>query len=356
MDAGLETVVAAETVLSDVDGANGRLTIRGHDVESLAADQDFEHVVALLWSGFFEALPAADELGARLGAARVRAFETLTPAFPLLAKQAPMEAVRTAISFAKDRDDFDAAIDALAFGLVATAAVARMASGARPLAPDASSGHAADLLRMISGEAPDAARSRGINAYFATVAEHGLNASTFAARVTASTQAGLVSAVVAGASALKGPLHGGAPGPVLDMLDAIGSINHAEAWIEDALDRGERLMGFGHRIYRVRDPRADALKTAILKLPKSAGRLDLAERIETEILAGLAAKKPDRKLETNVEYYTAILLEALDVPREVFTCVFACARAAGWIAHAREQLATRRIVRPNSVYVGPRAA
>jgi citrate synthase len=197
-----------------------------------------------------------------------------------------------------------------------------------------------------------------LDAYLVTIADHGLNASTFAARVVASTRAGLTSAVLAGLGALKGPLHGGAPGPVIDMLDAIGRPEDAGRWLEAALDRGDRLMGFGHRVYRVRDPRADALKAIVRRLGQGAaalpGRLALAEAVEAAALAVLRARKPGRSLETNVELYTALLLEALAFPPETFTGVFAMGRVAGWIAHAREQRAGGRLVRPQSRYVGPR--
>lgn len=355
MDAGLEKTVAAETVLSDVNGQEGRLIIRGHRVETLAETFTFEAVLKLLWQGFFPNLPSEAALKQALGAARVSAFQAIAPAFDLMARQTPMEGVRTALALAEDRHDLQGGISALAHTLVGTAAMARLQAGQTPLAPNADLGHGADLLAMITGDVPSPDLEAAINAYLVTVSEHGLNASTFVARSVASTQAGLLSAVIGGACALKGPLHGGAPGPVLDMLDAIGTLNRAEDWIDAAMDRGERLMGFGHRIYRVRDPRADALKAAAAKLPQSAGRLEFAQQIESEILVNLARKKPDRKLDTNVEYYTAILLEAIGIPRTTFTCVFACARAAGWVAHAQEQLATKRIVRPASVYVGPSA-
>ncbi len=353
MDSGLEHIVAAETVLSDVDGANGQLTIRGYSVESLAADASFEDVVHLLWSGFFDDLPDRTALGRHLGQARMEAFARLRPHFGLLAQSPDMEGLRMALSFCRDGDGFATAIELLAMSAVAVACVSRVRSGQETVPPNPESGHGDDVLHMITGRAVAPSHSRGINAYFSTVAEHGLNASTFAARVVASTQAGLTSAVIAGISALKGPLHGGAPGPVLDMLDGIGEPDYAEDWIRQALDRGDRLMGFGHRVYKVRDPRADALKAAMHGLPRSDGRLHLAEAIEHVILSRLAIEKPERNLETNVEYYTAILLEALAIPRTEFTCVFACARSAGWIAHAQEQLATRRIVRPKSIYIGP---
>ena len=199
-----------------------------------------------------------------------------------------------------------------------------------------------------------------LDTYLVTVSDHGLNASTFAARVVASTRAGYNSAVLAALGALKGPLHGGAPGPVLDMLDAVGQPERAELWLSGQLARGERLMGFGHRIYRVRDPRADALKDALARLGAAgdidAARLQLAEAVERQALALLRLKKPDRPLETNVEFFTALLLEALGFPREAFTGVFAAGRIGGWLAHAQEQVSGGRLIRPQSRYVGPKAA
>jgi citrate synthase len=354
MDAGLEKVVAAETVLSDVDGANGRLIVRGYAVADLAARFTYEQAAVLLWDGFFEPSPDPDALPAELAAARVAAFGRLAPHLPMLAKLGDVEGVRAALALSPDGHDLAAAIDLAAVAAVATAAIARLRAGQPALAPDASLGHAADLLRMMRGAPASDAEARALDVYMVTTSDHGLNASTFVARAVASTRAGLGSAAIAGLSALKGPLHGGAPGPALDMLDAIGRPENAEAWIRAALDRGERLMGFGHRVYRLRDPRADVLKRVVATLPASAGRLAMAQAIESEILVRLAAEKPDRKLDTNVEYYTAILLEALGVPRGSFTCLFACGRVLGWIAHAREQLSTGRLVRPASIYVGPR--
>ncbi len=351
MDAGLEKVVAAETILSDVRGAEGRLIIRGHDVQDLAREFSFEQTARLLWGGLFDETP--DDLRSALGAARLTAFERLTPDFPRLARLPETEALRAALSLAPDGHDLANAIDLVATTAVATGAIARLSAGKAPVAPDASADQAADLLHMIRGEMPTDAEAHALGAYLVTVCDHGLNASTFVARCVASTRAGLGSAVIAALSALKGPLHGGAPGPVLDMLDGIGAVDNAETWIRSALDRGERLMGFGHRVYRTRDPRADVLKRVVSGMPASNGRLALAQTIERRILKRLADEKPDRKLDTNVEYYTAILLEALGAPRGLFTNLFACGRVLGWIAHAREQLATGRLVRPASVYVGP---
>jgi citrate synthase len=353
MDAGLEKIIAAETVLSDVRGAEGRLIIRGKDVETLAQHYDYERAAEHLWTGFFDNLP---DMKAAFGAARVTAYDRLKPDFPCLVALPEVEALRAALSLAPDGHDITAAIDLAAAMAVATGAIAQMKAGRTPLRPDPAAQHGADLLRMIRGETPTHEEARALDAYLVTVSDHGLNASTFVARCVASTRAGLGSAVIAGLSALKGPLHGGAPGPVLDMLDAIGAADRAEGWIRKALDRGERLMGFGHRVYRTRDPRADVLKHFVGTLPVSSGRLAFAQAIEGRILQRLAAEKPDRKLDTNVEYYTAILLEALGVPRGLFTCLFGCGRVTGWIAHAREQLATGRLVRPASTYVGPMPA
>ncbi len=351
MDAGLENVIAAETVLSDVDGEAGRLVIRGHDLAELAGRASYEEVLHLLWDGFFKDLPARALMREALGAARVRAFARL-PALPK--DLGAVEQLRIGLAHQPDGDALNIALDLAATGAVHTAAIARLRQGLAPIAPDASLSHAADFLRMLRGVRASEAEAAALDCYLVTVADHGLNASTFAARVVASTQAGLASAAIAGLCALKGPLHGGAPGPVLDMIDSIGAPEHAEAWIDAALTRGDRLMGFGHRVYHVRDPRADALKAAVARLPKTSGRLAFAEAIETTALTSLRQKYPTRRLETNVEFYTALLLEALAIPRETFTCVFACGRLGGWIAHAREQIETKRLVRPKSLYVGPR--
>jgi citrate synthase len=350
---GLEGVVAARTVLSEVDGAAGRLVIRGRSLDDLAGSTRFEAVARLLFDGFFDDLP--DDLTAGLGAARVEVHAEVAALDARLAALGPVEAVRALMARLPDGDDLATACRLLAAPAVFTAAVVRARRGEAPVAPDPALGHSADALRMLTGAIPDPRMASGLDAYLVTVCDHGLNASTFAARVVASTQAGLTSAALAGLSALKGPLHGGAPGPVIEMLDDIGAADRAAGWLADALDRGERLMGFGHRIYRVRDPRADALKAAVARLPHGAkpGRLALAEAVEAAALAELKRRKPGRALETNVEFYTALLLEGLGFPPEAFTCVFAMGRVAGWIAHAREQLATGRLIRPQSVYVGP---
>ena len=351
---GLEGVVAAETVLSEVDGETGRLVIRGRSLDELAG-WAFEDVIGLLWSGFFHDLPA--ELTRVLGAARSEVFEEAMGLDAGLLRRTPIEAMRALTARLADGDDLATALRLVAAPAVFTAAVVRAQSNAPLVPPDQNRSHAADILHMMRGAPASAAEAAALDAYLVTVADHGLNASTFAARVTASTRAGLTSAVVSGISALKGPLHGGAPGPVIEMLDGVGEPGNARAWLESALDRGDRLMGFGHRVYKVRDPRADALKRAVRALAKASNaapaRLILAEAVEAAALEVLAERKPTRSLQTNVELYTALVLEALAFPPSVFTCVFAMGRVAGWIAHAREQLAGGRLIRPQSRYVGP---
>ncbi len=355
MSDGLEGVVAAETVLSEVDGLAGRLIIRGHSLDELAGRTTFEAVTRLLWDGFFDHLPA--DLQPALGAARAEVFAEVSALDTGLLDRTPIEAMRALTARLADGDDLNTALRLAAAPAVFTAAVVRAQAGEAPLRPDMTLSHAADTLRMLRGKPVTAAEVDALDTYLVTVSDHGLNASTFTARVIASTLAGLTSAVVGGVSALKGPLHGGAPGPIIDMLDAIGTPANAKPWIEGALARGDRLMGFGHRVYRVRDPRADALKKAVKRLTEGSnimpGRLAFAEAVEAAVLAILRERKPDRALDTNVEFYTALLLEALAFPPSAFTCIFATGRVAGWIAHAREQVSGGRLIRPASVYVGP---
>jgi citrate synthase len=358
MNSGLDDVVAAETILSDVDGAGGHLIIRGRSLDELAGRAGYEDALELLWAGFFADLPAGAGLAGGLGRARGEIFDRLSTAANLARRLPVVDAMRALMAELTDGDDLATALRLVAAPAVFAPAIIRMKRGESPIRPDASLRHAADILRMLRGGPARAEENEALDVYLVTVADHGLNASTFAARVVASTHAGLTSSALAALCALKGPLHGGAPGPVLDMLDAIAAPEAAEAWLEAALDRGDRLMGFGHRVYRVRDPRADALKSAARRLARAGsdrdGRLALAEAIENAALRILARRKPDRPLKTNVEFYTALLLEALGFPREAFTAVFAMGRAGGWIAHAREQALSGRLIRPQSRYVGPR--
>lgn len=355
MSNGLENVVAAETVLSDVDGLAGRLVIRGLPLAAIAGRMSAEAVTALLWQGFFPDLPR--DLVRPIATARVAVWSMLSPHLSSVADLSLFDGLRALVARLPDGDGLDDALNQVAAPAVLVPALLRQQRGLKPIAPDMGLGQAADMLRMLDGHGADPARVAALDAYLVTVADHGLNASTFAARVVASTGAGLTSSVLAALGALKGPLHGGAPGPVLDMLDAVGSAHAAEDWIATELAAGRRLMGFGHRIYRVRDPRADALGAAIERLRVSGGgnaeRLSLASAVETAALAALARHKPERPLATNVEFYTALLLEAVGFPRDAFTPVFAAGRVSGWLAHAREQVATGKLIRPKSTYIGP---
>lgn len=351
-NAGLEGVIAAETRLSHVDGMAGRLILRGYDLDEIA-DWSFEALLALLWRDLAPENLDAAQIQAALGKARLRAFDLLDPLLGKTDRLSQVEALRLLLSALADAETGAHHVLAVAAVPVFAAAIARRRLGQAPLRPDASLGQAADYLRMLHGKSMPDAMAKALNTYMVTVADHGMNASTFTARVIASTKAGLFSAVIGGLCALKGPLHGGAPGPVLDMLDAIAEPQRVRPWLIDALARGERLMGFGHRIYRVRDPRADVLKAAVANLRDGSGRIRFAETVEAEALALLSEKKPLRPLQTNVEYYTALVLEAVGFPRESFTNVFAAGRMAGWTAHVLEQDKTGRLIRPQSRYIGP---
>ena len=351
---GLEGIVAAETVLSEVDGEAGRLILRGHRLQDIAGRRSVEWLIAELWRGFVQGNLSEPSLCRDLAAMRVAVFDDILPLLPQAARLAPIEALRLLLAAVPD-DAPDLPLRLTATVAVGLAAVLRSRAGAAPVRPDAGLGHAADLLRMLRGAPATAAEVAALETYLLTATDHGLNASTFTARVVASTAAGLASSVTAALCALKGPLHGGAPGPVIDMLDEIGTLENAEAWLDAAVLRGDRLMGFGHRVYRVTDPRSDVVKRAVESLGRDQGRIRFAEHVERAALAVLAKRKPARSLQTNLEFYTALLLEALEVPRDAFTGVFATARVAGWIAHALEQTTAARLIRPQSRYVGPLA-
>ncbi|MFZ5779089.1 MAG: citrate synthase/methylcitrate synthase [Pseudomonadota bacterium] len=354
VNSGLDGVVVADTVMSEVDGEAGRLIVRGHAIEELVASRGFEGVAALLWEGYAEG--GGDESAVRhgLATARQRAFADVPRLLAAARGLNPVEALRVGIGLLPDAAATPHHFLVCGAMPVFLAALLRAEKGLAPVPPDPDLTTAQDLLRMIRGRRAEAAFEKALDAYLATVADHGFNASTFTARVVASTRAGLISSVLAALCALKGPLHGGAPGPVLDMLDEIGDAARAEAWFDDAFAKGVTLMGFGHRIYKVRDPRADVLKAAVATLPATAGRLAYASAVEQGAIAALRRHKPGRRLDTNVEYYTALLLEALEIPRSAFTALFAVGRAAGWCAHIFEQEKGGRIIRPQSNYVGPR--
>ena len=350
---GLENVVAAETVLSKVDGEAGVLILRGHYLQDIAGTPQLRvadriAVAGLRRSPAWRRRSCAATWAWRANA-RLRGCATCCR---VAGRLTPLAAVRLLLAGVPD-DAEDAPLLLTATVAVGLAAAIRIRDGKPPVAPDPRSGHAADFLRMLKGTPPTPDEAAALDTYLVTAADHGLNASTFTARVAASTRASLTDAVTAALCALKGPLHGGAPGPVLDMLDAIGPAENAEAWLDAAVMRGDRLMGFGHRVYRVQDPRSDVVKAVVERLNRDVGRLRYAEAVEQAALAVLVKRKPNRSLQTNLEFYTALLLEALGTPRDAFTGVFAVARVVGWIAHALEQQAGGRLIRPQSDYVGP---
>lgn len=352
---GLEGVLVARTELSAVDGEAGRLSLRGHALEALVGEASFEDVVVLLLDGALPNAARRAQLRTQLGRARQQAHVRLQPLAATLWAGDGMAMLRTALSLLPSTAS---PVEALGMAAVASAALVR-GPGRGLRAPRAELSHADDFLQMARGYEPPAADSRLLDAYWVTVAEHGFNASTFAARVTASTGADLPSAVVAGVAALSGPLHGGAPGPVLDMLDAVAQAERAPAYVRAELAAGRRIMGMGHRVYRVRDPRAFVLERALSAFEGSGrggARLALARAVEAAAEAELERRHPGRRLRANVEFYTALLLEALGMPRASFTALFACARVAGYAAHYAEQRARGRLIRPSALYVGPSVA
>src|SRR5262249_19287164 len=294
VNSGLDGVIVADTVMSEVDGEEGRLVVRGHAIEELIETRGYEGVAALLWEGY--GAGGGDEAAVRdgLAAARVRAFELVPRLLVAAEGLTPVEGLRVGLGMLPDSEPMPHHYLVCGAMPVFLAALLNADKELAPIAPDPTLSTAQDLLRMIRGQRAGVAFEKALDTYLATVADHGFNASTFTARVVASTHAGLISSVLAGLCALKGPLHGGAPCPVLDMLDEIGEASRAEAWFDDAFAKGTTLMGFGHRIYKVRDPRADVLKAAVAKLPATAGRLAYASEVEKGAIAALRKYKPGR--------------------------------------------------------------
>ncbi len=358
---GLEGVVAAQTRLSSVDGQAGELIIAGFPVEDLASQVTFEEVVYLLWH---DALPNAQELADfRQALAARRELPQATLALLRAAagrKVAVIDALRMAagtLSLQSPDDPQQQAITLIGAFPTIVAAYWRLLNQQEPLAPRPDLGHAANYLFMLLGQTPSPEHVRGLETYLNTVVDHGLNASTFTARVIISTQSDMISAIVGALGALKGPLHGGAPGPALDMVFEIGDAAKAESYLRYKLDQGERLMGFGHRIYKVRDPRAEVLAAAAARMFQGNGHqalYQLSRQVEQTAIALLAEYKPGRNLQTNVEFYTALLLHGLGLPTDLFTPTFAIGRVGGWTAHCFEQQQLNRLIRPQSVYIGPK--
>ncbi len=350
MSSGLEGVVAAETILSHTDQTNGMVWVRGHDLPDLVARHGFEGMIALLWDGFAGDGLTSRGMRARFGAARETAFAGLGRWMALAEDRPLAEGMRLALAAQPDTATAD---DLLATLTVAVPALLRAARRQGLVAPDPSLSTAGDLLRMLHDAPPAPEMVAALDTYFTVMGESGLSASAFTGRVVASTRASLAAAVLAAWCAFTGPLHGGAPGPTLDMIDAAEREPDLEAWLEARLRGGERLMGFGHRVFQGNDPRAEAMRQALNRMGPMAGRLAFARRLEQAVAVAIQRVKPGRRLPPNVEIMAALLLDAVGIPRQGFTAVFAVGRSAGWIAHALEQSRTGRMIRPVSAYVGP---
>jgi citrate synthase len=347
---GLEGVVAGETALSKVDGANGRLMYRGYRIGDLVERGTYPAVANLLWTGDWDP-------NARLATGPIpEAVMTTLRALPRTAK--PMDALRTAVSAWGATQTLDwpptaeQARALTAFSPSALAAFARIREGKEPVEPDPSLNLVEGYLYQLKGVTPEPATARALDAYFIVGAEHGFNASTFTARVITSTMSDIASAVAGAIGTMKGPLHGGAPSEVVDQLSKMGTVEHAEEWLRGALDRHERLMGFGHRVYRAYDPRAAALRKVAEGMEHKPEWLQLAIQVEDMALRLLAEKYPDRPLKTNVEFYAAPVLMGVGLTPDLFPATFSLARHAGWTAHVLEQASANRLIRPDVRYVG----
>ena len=404
---GLKDVIAAETRLSRVDGEAGELVVAGFPLREYAERASFEEAVHLLWHGDLPDSEALRRFEGELAACRTIPGASLDVLRNAAKERRPViDAVRAAVASLPSTDDASDARSLVAGLPTIVAAYWRLLNGSEIIDPLPSLGHTANLLYMLTGETPggncggdgdgrkgetpggncggdgdgregeipggdrggdggsggsgsggsgsvDGDRVRALTTYLNTVIDHGMNASTFTARVIVSTRSDFVSAVTGAIGALKGPLHGGAPGPVISMLEAIGDADNAESYLRKKLEAGERLMGFGHAVYRVRDPRADVLSRAARSFfARDHDLYALALRVEKTALELLEEYKPGRRLQTNVEFYTALLLKGLGLPSELFTPMFAIGRVAGWTAHCIEQRAVDRIFRPESRYTG----
>jgi len=363
---GLAGVIVADTTIGDVRGAEGFFHYRQYDATRLARERSFEEVWHLLVRG---TLPDAQELAAwqertaRAATVPADVAAALVTVMRAVAADDPLVTLRTSLSaygsLVGDKPLWDsdettkeaAAISSAAVvpWLVATAHA--LAQGREPRLPRPELGHVGNYLWLITGVEPAPEHVAALSRYLILTIDHGFNNSTFTARTVASTGADLTACLVAGIGSLSGPLHGGAPSRALDALDEIGSADRAARWARDQLASGNRVMGFGHAVYRGTDPRSELLKQTAIDL--GGPTAELAVRVEDEVVAVLAEAKPDRVLRANVEYYAGVVMQACGIPRELFTPTFACSRVVGWTAHVLEQSRDRKIIRPLSRYAGP---
>jgi citrate synthase len=358
--AGLEGVIASSSAICFVDGQEGRLLYRGYDIDDLAEQSTFEEVVFLLWHGSLPTRQQLQALRRELGAARAlpAAVQGLLTGLPRNAD--PMDVLRTVTSALGlyDVDQHSQSPEAnrrKAARLVAqfptiVAAYQRVRQGQPPVAPRPEASHSADFLTMLFGTTPDAEHVRAMDIALILQADHELNASTFAARVTAATLSDIYAAVTSAIGTLKGPLHGGANEEVMRLLQEIESPDRAEAVVQEKLERKEKIPGFGHRVYRTEDPRARHLRTLSQRLGERAGELrwfEITRRIEEVVTR-------EKRLYPNVDLYSASVYAAMGIPLDLYTPIFAVSRVSGWTAHTLEQYADNRLIRPRAEYIGPR--
>jgi citrate synthase len=353
---GLEGIVASQTAISMVDGQNGRLVYEGYVIADLAEQMSFEEVAFLLWHGQLPGRAELDSLSHELAGSRTLTDAATTTLKALPTDTDPMDVLRSVVSVQGvehrlEKPTIPLAAHATASFPTILAMFHRHQQGLEPIKPRADLGHAANYLYMMNGKESSPEIVRALNTYLVLLADHGMNASTFTARVIASTESDLTSSLVGAIGALKGPAHGGAPSAVIEQLEQIGTADNAERWLRDARKRKVKFMGFGHRVYRVYDPRAKILKAMCRQMnPKF---YELATKVEEIARQILHEEHPERPQSTNVEFYSAGVLQAIGLPKEYFTPTFAVARVTGWSAHVLEQVANNRIIRPQSEYIGP---
>ena len=362
--AGLEGVVVAHTQIGDVRGLEGFYHYRQYDAIELNRRRSLEDVWYLMFRGHLPTKAEREEFGREIASHRALPGD-LVPFLRLVAATEPfdpMTALRTAISFAAQRAGFRSWLDIPAEQLydnamqisaqtpVLLTALYRLRSGQQPVPPDPDLSVAGNYLYMLSGQRPDPQRAWALERYLVSTIDHGFNASTFTARVIASTGADIGSAVTGAIGSLSGPLHGGAPSRVLEMLDDIGSPDRAEAWARAAVGRGDRIMGFGHRVYKGKDPRSALMREVASTLGGSTAEFAMA--VEDTIVRVLAEEKPGRALNANVEFYAGVVMDACGLPRELFTPTFASSRVIGWCSHVLEQVSGNRLIRPAARYDG----
>jgi citrate synthase len=354
---GLEGIVVDTSQICQIDGNAGRLIYRGYDIHDLASSLSFDEVAYLLWNGNLPNEQQLRELTHDLVQQRAIPANLKKAIRDLPASSNTLDVLRTAISILGaqmplKKPDMTDAVNIAAKIPTINAAFDRIRKGQEPINPRDDLNHSANYLYMLTGSEPDPVKVNALNKYLILLADHGMNSSTFTARVVASTWSDAYSAVTAAVCALKGPLHGGAPAPVLKMLQDIGTPDRAEKWLRDELKSGRRLMGFGHRVYRTTDPRAEILRE-IAEQTAPPSLTDLAKKVEETGIRILQEYRRERRLYANVEFYSAVVMHSVGLPSDLFTATFAASRSIGWTANILEQVANNRLIRPDIQYTGP---